>query len=111
MRLDLTKSAVQKIFDPKVRIFVKFLDVKYAERLSPFKYETPKRRENSRFWASSDYTRHPIRTPYKKGLPIAVNDGQKGVKNHVASKRKHCNFTCLIFINQAKSDFFIIYKN
>ena len=30
-----------------------------ADRLSPFKSETPKSRENSRFWASSDYTRHP----------------------------------------------------
>lgn len=47
-----------------MRIFVKFLDVEYAERLSPFKYETPKRRENSRFWASSDYTHHPTDTEF-----------------------------------------------
>jgi hypothetical protein len=42
-----------------VRIFDGFLDVEEADRLSPFKSETPKSRENSRFWASSDYTRHP----------------------------------------------------
>ena len=42
-----------------MRIFDGFLDVEGADRLSPFKSETPKSRENSRFWAGSDYTRHP----------------------------------------------------
>jgi len=42
-----------------VRIFDGFLDVEDADRLSPFKSETPKSRKNSRFWAGSDYTRHP----------------------------------------------------
>jgi len=41
-----------------VRIFDGFLDVEDADRLSPFKSETPKSRKNSRFWAGSDYTRH-----------------------------------------------------
>jgi len=54
------KSDSQKIFDPKVRIFDGFLDVEGADRLPPFKSETPKSRKNSRFWAGSDYTRHLI---------------------------------------------------
>jgi len=41
-----------------VRIFDGFLDVEGADRLPPFKSETPKSRKNSRFWAGSDYTRH-----------------------------------------------------
>ena len=44
-----------------MRIFDGFLDVEDADRLPPFKSETPKSRKNSRFWAGSDYTRHPNR--------------------------------------------------
>ena len=53
-----------------MRIFDGFLDVEEADRLSPFKSETPKSRENSRFWASSDYTRHP--KFYNKNHPISA---------------------------------------
>ena len=42
-----------------MRIFAGFLDVEDADRLAPFKSETPKSRENSRFLAGLDYTRHP----------------------------------------------------
>ena len=42
-----------------MRIFDGFLCVEDADRLPPFKSETPKNRENSRFWAGSDYTLHP----------------------------------------------------
>jgi len=37
------------------------LDIEGADRLTPFKTEMPKSCENSRFWAGSDYTRHPKR--------------------------------------------------
>ncbi|MBQ6872944.1 MAG: hypothetical protein IJO24_01415, partial [Clostridia bacterium] len=50
----------KKSYDPKVRIFDGFLDVEDADRLSPFKSETPKSRKNSRFLGGSDYTRHPM---------------------------------------------------
>ena len=42
-----------------MRIFAGFLDAEVADRLAPDKTETPKSRENSRFWAGSDYARHP----------------------------------------------------
>ena len=76
--LSCQKSATQKIADPKVRIFAEFLDGEDADRLAPFKSEAPKNRENSRFWAGSDYTRHPTRkdrrkqqaSPHRKGEVI-----------------------------------------
>ncbi|MBR3816977.1 MAG: hypothetical protein IKJ27_09655, partial [Clostridia bacterium] len=61
------KSAPQKIADPKVRIFAGFLDIEGADRLTPFKTEMPKSRENTRFWADSDYTRHPMQLSQKIG--------------------------------------------
>ena len=64
--LSCQKSATQKIADPKVRIFAEFLDGEDADRLPPFKSEAPKSRENSRFWAGSDYTRHPTRKGRRK---------------------------------------------
>ena len=45
-----------------MRNFDGFLCVEDADRLPPFKSETPKSRENSRFWAGSDYTLHPTGT-------------------------------------------------
>ncbi|MBR6567187.1 MAG: hypothetical protein IKK60_00880, partial [Clostridia bacterium] len=60
--LSCQKSAPQKIADPKVRIFAGLLDIEGADRLTPFKTEMPKSCENSRFWAGSDYTRHPSAT-------------------------------------------------
>ena len=56
-----------------MRIFDGFLDVEEADRLSPFKSETPKSRENSRFWASSDYTRHPTGNKGKGVLYVRSN--------------------------------------
>ncbi|MBQ6872793.1 MAG: hypothetical protein IJO24_00630, partial [Clostridia bacterium] len=56
-------------YDPKVRIFDGFLDVEDADRLSPFKSETPKSRKNSRFWAGSDYTRHPKEKTANANIP------------------------------------------
>ena len=47
-----------------MRNFDGFLCVEDADRLPPFKSETPKSRENSRFWAGLDYTLHPT---VKKG--------------------------------------------
>ena len=75
--LSCQKSATQKIADPKVRIFAEFLDGEDADRLAPFKSEAPKSRENSRFWAGSDYTRHP--TAVRTSLPpcFLVSDYSK----------------------------------
>ena len=67
------KSASQKICDPKVRIFDGFLDVEDADRLSPFKSETPKSRKKSRFWAGSDYTRHSTISPQPFAFCSAMN--------------------------------------
>jgi hypothetical protein len=47
------KSVSQKIRDPKVRIFDGFLDVEDADRLTPFKAETPKSAEKAHFRANS----------------------------------------------------------
>ena len=69
----------KKSQDPKVRIFAGFLDVEVADRLAPFKTETPKSRENSRFWAPSDYARHPKLLQKLVGVqgdkvPLAINN-------------------------------------
>ncbi|MBE6786580.1 MAG: hypothetical protein E7538_10190 [Ruminococcaceae bacterium] len=42
------------------------MDIEGVDRLTPFKTEMPKSRENSRFWAGSDYTRHPNRRKKQK---------------------------------------------
>jgi len=65
-----------------VRIFAGFLDIEGADRLTPFKTEMPKSCENSRFWADSDYTRHPKVTfarPFSMiHIKIAMSRGEKG---------------------------------
>ena len=54
-----------------MRIFAGFLDIEGADRLTPFKTEMPKSRENTRFWAGSDYTRHPkVYSLYRKDFSV-----------------------------------------
>ena len=55
-----------------MRIFAGFLDIEGADRLTPFKTEMPKSRENTRFWAGSDYTRHPKVIPARVYVLLKV---------------------------------------
>ncbi len=60
-----------------MRNFDGFLCVEDADRLPPFKSETPKSRENSRFWAGSDYTLHPKDFIFEKNSQTAQLTGRK----------------------------------
>ena len=63
-------SLREKSLTPKVRIFAGFLDDEDTDRMPPFKSELPESRRNSRFRASSDYTRHPNCNGVESGLMI-----------------------------------------
>ena len=59
MCLDMPKiRSAKNLTTQKCEFLMDFLDVEGADRLPPFKSETPESRKNSRFWAGSDYTRH-----------------------------------------------------
>ena len=92
--LSCQKSAPQKIADPKVRTFVGFLDGEDADRLAPFKSEAPESCENSRFWAGSDYTRHP--TAVRTSLPpcFLVSDYSKAAGLRETAKGGFCRDAC-----------------